>query len=52
MEKKGTGMNSFYKQLTPLYHLIFQDWDTAIEDQGRMMVENLLLSIGTRSQSV
>ena len=29
-------MNSFYKQLAPMYHLLYPDWDAAIEKQGRM----------------
>ena len=27
-------MSDFYDQLTPLYHLIHQDWDASIERQG------------------
>jgi SAM-dependent methyltransferase len=27
-------MSNFYDELTPLYHLIFQDWDASIRRQG------------------
>jgi SAM-dependent methyltransferase len=32
-------MSSFYDELAPLYHLIFDDWDTSIERQGRMLTQ-------------
>ncbi len=32
-------MNSFYKQLAPMYHLLYPDWDAAIETQGRMLTD-------------
>ena len=30
-------MNWFYKQLAPMYHLLYPDWDVASETQGRML---------------
>lgn len=30
-------MSEFYTQLTPLFHLIYPDWDAAMEAQGEML---------------
>lgn len=30
-------MSSFYKQLTPFFHLVYQDWHASIEAQGQML---------------
>jgi SAM-dependent methyltransferase len=32
-------MNSFYKQLTPFFHLVYQNWDSTIEAHGKMFAE-------------
>ncbi len=32
-------MSSFYDELAPQYHLIFDDWDTSIERQGTMLTQ-------------
>jgi SAM-dependent methyltransferase len=32
-------MNSFYKQLTPLFHLVYKDWHATIEAHGKMLAE-------------
>lgn len=32
-------MNTFYKQLAPKYHLLYPDWNAAIDNQSRMLGE-------------
>ena len=32
-------MNSFYEQLTPFFHLIYDDWNSTIDNHGKMLVE-------------
>jgi SAM-dependent methyltransferase len=32
-------MSSFYDELAPFYHLIFDDWETSIERQGTMLTQ-------------
>ena len=40
-----TNTNQFYAGLTPLYHLIYPDWDKSIHIQGRML-ETVIREIG------
>ncbi len=32
-------MSLFYRQLTPFFHLIYEDWDSTIDDHGKMLHE-------------
>jgi hypothetical protein len=36
---------SFYDELAPLHHLIYQDWDASIERQGRQLAALFELSV-------
>ena len=36
-DKTETTVNDFYDQLTPFYHLIFQDWEQSIERQATQL---------------
>jgi 2-polyprenyl-3-methyl-5-hydroxy-6-metoxy-1,4-benzoquinol methylase len=36
-KKEMTNTNRFYAGLTPLYHLIYPDWDKSIQHQASML---------------
>ena len=35
--KDGSVIQRFYDELSPFYHLIFQDWDESIEKQAKIL---------------
>lgn len=43
-------MKGFYKQLAPLYHLIYEDWDAAIQAQGELLGEIIRQEWGSSAQ--
>ena len=44
-------MSNFYDELTPLYHLIFQDWDASIRRQGEQL-SSIIKGVWPESKSV
>lgn len=45
-------MSSFYEQLTPFFHLIYEDWEATIEDHGRMLQEIIASEWGNSSPRI
>jgi SAM-dependent methyltransferase len=45
-------VNDFYRQLTPLFHLIYRDWDATIEAQGNMLTAIIREEWGGSAASV
>lgn len=45
-------MSSFYKQLTPFFHLIYEDWNATIEAHGRMLAHIIDSEWGTSKHKI
>ena len=45
-------MTNFYDQLSSLYHLIYQDWDQAIESQAGQLASIIKTRWGAETKSI
>ncbi len=43
---------TFYDELTPLYHVIYQDWDKSIQKQARNLDALIQKHFGTNNFSI